>query len=287
MTRFLFDSPTASLEGSSVTYSNQGHYDVSSHPQDLSDCFEPGDIVGCGYDHQEHKAFFTRNGIFLDFLPIKSATLCTSMRPCVCLEGFSGSVRANFGAQPFLFDINYFVDEQQTKRMALVDALEHAMWPREQELANSACVLSPQQGALPTPPPSPRLPRRRSAAPEGPTSQHVLSSDAHLHPYAEGSAACAAFCCAQEPRCCPSPPPQQQTPPASPPHRSRSPLHALRLRVFVYWDQKTERNLTTSQDRSALNPQPARSNTDPVPLQSLLPKALDTFSRRDSGPVQT
>lgn len=88
-----------------------------------------GDIVGCGVDFTTYKAFFTRNGTLIGIGQIPGYfhsllhLLCVGqvfenvgrneVYPSVGLQHTGDSIRTNFGQDPFEFDIEYHVRQQQ------------------------------------------------------------------------------------------------------------------------------------------------------------------------------
>ena len=98
----------------------------------LSSFIDPGpggDTIGCGVDFTTYKAFFTRNGTLIGkehFLIIVLALTClclgqvfdnvgrnVQIYPSVGLQHVGDSIRTNFGQDPFKFDIEYHVQQQQ------------------------------------------------------------------------------------------------------------------------------------------------------------------------------
>lgn len=68
----------------------------------FTDRFEAGDVVGAGIDWISGRVFFTVNGCFLGFTPVKARL--TRLYPCVAVRNTDAKFRVNFGAEPFRFD---------------------------------------------------------------------------------------------------------------------------------------------------------------------------------------
>lgn len=65
------------------------------------------DTVGCGLDYSNRSIFFTLNGKFLGtaFSEVRTSL---ELYPTVGIDAHC-SVRFNFGAQPFAFDLHSFI----------------------------------------------------------------------------------------------------------------------------------------------------------------------------------
>lgn len=88
-----------------------------------------GDVIGCGVDFTEGRAFYTKNGEFLSrSLAVLSCTTLSThfaekvfrdlkgeLYPSVGLRTPKERVLANFGQQPFRFDINTYVMQQRDR----------------------------------------------------------------------------------------------------------------------------------------------------------------------------
>lgn len=74
--------------------------------------FTTGDIVGCGIDFSTGQAFFTNNGRLLG--PVfNNLTAAGELYPTVGLRTSNESIRANFGQDPFMFDIESHVEQSR------------------------------------------------------------------------------------------------------------------------------------------------------------------------------
>ncbi|KAF8973823.1 concanavalin A-like lectin/glucanase domain-containing protein [Flammula alnicola] len=73
--------------------------------------FGTGDIIGCGIDFTTFKAFYTKNGTPIG--PVYDNIGKTlELYPSVGLQHTGDSIRANFGQEPFKYDIDYHVQQQ-------------------------------------------------------------------------------------------------------------------------------------------------------------------------------
>ncbi|EMD41301.1 hypothetical protein CERSUDRAFT_78954 [Gelatoporia subvermispora B] len=84
--------------------------------------FDSGDVIGCGIDFSQNRAFYTKNGallghIFDNIFPPASAapTPPFELFPAIGLRHNSESVRANFGGEPFRYAIADHVRAQRDK----------------------------------------------------------------------------------------------------------------------------------------------------------------------------
>ncbi|GJJ13868.1 hypothetical protein Clacol_008125 [Clathrus columnatus] len=72
--------------------------------------FTTGDVVGCGIDFSTGQAFFTNNGRLIG--PVfNNLTSAGELYPTVGLRTPNESIRANFGQEPFMFDIESHVEQ--------------------------------------------------------------------------------------------------------------------------------------------------------------------------------
>lgn len=105
--------------------------------------FGTGDIVGCGIDFTTHRAFFTKNGTFIG--PVFDGIgRDIEIFPSIGLRHSSEHVRVNFGHEPFKYDIDYHVQQQQTSVWTKVlttpvnSSLLNACVPQRDNLVDSA-----------------------------------------------------------------------------------------------------------------------------------------------------
>lgn len=76
-----------------------------------------GDVVGCGIDFSTGQAFFTNNGRLIG--PVfNNLTSAGELYPTVGLRTPNESIRANFGQDPFMFDIESHVEQIRNQMWA-------------------------------------------------------------------------------------------------------------------------------------------------------------------------
>ncbi|CAA7260010.1 unnamed protein product [Cyclocybe aegerita] len=74
--------------------------------------FGTGDFIGCGIDFSTYKAFYTKNGILIG--PVfDNVGKNGDLFPSVGIQHTGESVRANFGQDPFKYDIDDHVQQQR------------------------------------------------------------------------------------------------------------------------------------------------------------------------------
>ncbi|KAJ7223512.1 concanavalin A-like lectin/glucanase domain-containing protein [Mycena pura] len=76
--------------------------------------FGTGDVIGCGIDFNANQAFFTKNGTFIGTV-FKDIDKTIELYPSIGLRHSDEAVRANFGQDPFRFDIEYYVHQQPSQ----------------------------------------------------------------------------------------------------------------------------------------------------------------------------
>jgi len=96
--------------------------------------FLGGDVIGCGVDFSVRRMFYTKNGAFLGELAHRCITISKSLNyflllglvfdsvgvncdlfPSVGMRSPHESVRANFGQDPFKFDIDLYVRQERSR----------------------------------------------------------------------------------------------------------------------------------------------------------------------------
>lgn len=70
--------------------------------------FTTGDVVGCGVDIAQGKAFFTKNGVYLG-IAFDNIDTSRDLFPCFGLNTEGERITVNFGQAPFVFDIENHV----------------------------------------------------------------------------------------------------------------------------------------------------------------------------------
>ncbi|KAJ8660037.1 hypothetical protein O0I10_004264 [Lichtheimia ornata] len=82
--------------------------------------FGPGytvlDVIGCGIDMQRRDIFYTKNGRFIG-RAFHAVRFGIDLHPCIGLNSPGESVVVNFGNQPFVFDIEKYIKDQQMKKV--------------------------------------------------------------------------------------------------------------------------------------------------------------------------
>lgn len=97
----------------SFSYGYHG-YDGQIYQQDTKGAqygptFTSGDVIGCGINYANHSAFFTKNGVSLGVAFESIDTSSELLYPCVGLSTAGEAITANFGQEPFAFDIVEYV----------------------------------------------------------------------------------------------------------------------------------------------------------------------------------
>ncbi|THH00347.1 hypothetical protein EW026_g2171 [Hermanssonia centrifuga] len=74
--------------------------------------FDSGDIIGCGVDFSQNRAFYTKNGAFLGMV-FENVGKGVDIYPSIGLRHTSESIRVNFGHAPFKYAIEDHVHAQR------------------------------------------------------------------------------------------------------------------------------------------------------------------------------
>ena len=69
--------------------------------------FTQGDVVGCGINFNRDEIFFTKNG---KYLGSAFTHIPANLYPTVALHSQEEKVTVNFGANPFKFDIDSYIE---------------------------------------------------------------------------------------------------------------------------------------------------------------------------------
>ncbi|KAF8584921.1 SPRY-domain-containing protein [Ramaria rubella] len=81
--------------------------------------FTTGDVVGCGIDFSSGQAFFTKNGRYLG--PVfENLGSVEDLYPTVGLRTPGEAIRANFGHESFMFDIDTHVEQLRNRTWARI-----------------------------------------------------------------------------------------------------------------------------------------------------------------------
>lgn len=86
--------------------------------------FTTGDVVGCAVNFRNGTAFYTKNGVDLGtaFRDLKG-----TLYPAVGLRTAGEHVRVNFGARPFVFDVEHYIRQEKFRTYAAVNS--HSLFP--------------------------------------------------------------------------------------------------------------------------------------------------------------
>ncbi|TCD65876.1 hypothetical protein EIP91_002035 [Steccherinum ochraceum] len=76
--------------------------------------FDTGDIIGCGVDFSQHRAFYTKNGSFLGMV-FENVGKSHELYPAIGLRHTSESIRVNFGHAPFKYAIEDHVHSRRDR----------------------------------------------------------------------------------------------------------------------------------------------------------------------------
>ncbi|EKM60372.1 uncharacterized protein PHACADRAFT_246252 [Phanerochaete carnosa HHB-10118-sp] len=98
-------------------WSFPGHKDGNSY----GPTFDTGDIIGCGIDFTQHRAFYTKNGAFLGMV-FENVGKGIDIYPSVGLRHTSESIRVNFGHASFKYAIEDHVHAQRNAVWANVQS---------------------------------------------------------------------------------------------------------------------------------------------------------------------
>ncbi|KAK0465641.1 concanavalin A-like lectin/glucanase domain-containing protein, partial [Armillaria novae-zelandiae] len=97
-----------------------------------------GDVIGCGIDFTTDRAFFTRNGTLIG--PVfENVGKNLDLFPSVGLQHSNEMIRANFGHEPFKFDIEYHVQQQRNQSWAniLTTPLDLSLFDENRRIPSS------------------------------------------------------------------------------------------------------------------------------------------------------
>jgi len=95
--------------GSWGYHGDDGHsFACSGQGKAYGPTFTTGDVVGCCCDYVKNEVFFTKNGMHLG-PAFKDVLKDGAVFPCVGLRTPGESVRANFGGEPFVFNIDAYI----------------------------------------------------------------------------------------------------------------------------------------------------------------------------------
>ncbi|KIJ21428.1 hypothetical protein PAXINDRAFT_164933 [Paxillus involutus ATCC 200175] len=110
--------------------------------------FGVGDIIGCGVDFTQNKVFYTKNGALLGTVFDNVGKDC-DIFPAVGLCHPNESIHANFGQDPFKYDIEDHVLQQRNQTWANIQSTP-LKWPADKfhERSTDALVSSTLEKAV-------------------------------------------------------------------------------------------------------------------------------------------
>lgn len=76
-----------------------------------------GDVIGCCWDLVDNTVFFTKNG---KHLGTAFRSLSGTLYPTIGMQSMGGRVKANFGTDPFVFDIEAFAQQQREQVLSSI-----------------------------------------------------------------------------------------------------------------------------------------------------------------------
>merc|ERR1719283_690755 len=97
--------------------------------------FTTGDVIGCGINLIDGSCFYTKNG---HHLGVAFQDLPSNLFPTVGLQTPGEIIDANFGQEPFLFDVE---GEMRELRRKTLTGIEEMSWPRRQGEEQEQSVL--------------------------------------------------------------------------------------------------------------------------------------------------
>ncbi|KAJ2157431.1 hypothetical protein GGF46_004512 [Coemansia sp. RSA 552] len=108
--------------GSWGYHGDDGHgFGGTGHGAKFGPQYSTGDTVGCGMDFMRRRIFFTLNGLFLGYA-FDALSSPKDLYPCVGMRTPAEHVTANFGREPFVFDIDGYVASAREEALRQVHA---------------------------------------------------------------------------------------------------------------------------------------------------------------------
>lgn len=116
-------------------HGDDGHsFSCQTTGQDYGPKFTTGDVVGCAVNFGSGECFYTKNGVHLG---TAFTGLSGDLYPSIGLKTIGEQVRVNFGAQPFVFDIEYYYRQEKMRLYKSVRDEEDDISGRVQSLVSS------------------------------------------------------------------------------------------------------------------------------------------------------
>ncbi|KAI7891797.1 concanavalin A-like lectin/glucanase domain-containing protein [Mucor mucedo] len=96
-------------------HGDDGHsFGGSGTGKNYGPCFTTGDVIGCGVNFSNSSAFYTKNGRHLG-IAFKDMVIDKPVYPAIGLRTPGEQVTANFGHEPFVFDIEQYIKDQKIR----------------------------------------------------------------------------------------------------------------------------------------------------------------------------
>lgn len=102
--------------------------------QEYGPKFSTGDVIGCAINFASGECFYTKNGVHLG---VAFTGLTGDLYPSIGLKTIGEQVRVNFGAQPFVFDIEYYYRQEKMRLYKSVRDEEDDVSSRVQSLVRA------------------------------------------------------------------------------------------------------------------------------------------------------
>lgn len=102
--------------------------------QEYGPKFTTGDVIGCAINFASGECFYTKNGVHLG---VAFTGLTGDLYPSIGLKTIGEQVRVNFGAQPFVFDIDYYYRQEKMRLYDSVREEEDDVSSRVQSLVRA------------------------------------------------------------------------------------------------------------------------------------------------------
>ncbi|KAH7930594.1 SPRY-domain-containing protein [Leucogyrophana mollusca] len=106
--------------------------------------FGAGDVIGCGIDFSQNRIFYTKNGALLGMVFENVGKDC-ELYPAVGLCHSGESIRANFGHEPFKYDIEDHVQQQRDQTWANIQTTP-LKWPSAEKDSDGSSALEGETG---------------------------------------------------------------------------------------------------------------------------------------------